>query len=449
MLSESSIIANCTNDTETNNVSEVNLVNNNEFTRSNIEALGTNMRLVDSDPETGLDLFCYVSCKKNDSELLKQCRGVIFDGNNLVLKSFPYTIEYTENDNEEILKNINLSECMVYDSYEGSIIKMFYYKNKWFVSTNRKLDAFRSKWSSKESFGFFFNKALEYQFEVNEKLRENVSYNKDTDNPIQALTSILDTNKQYMFLLLNNQENRIVCDEPITPTIYHVGTFINGNLSVDEDIYIPYPTLHNFNTLKEIYEYVDTLDYKVKQGVHIFAPNNVQYKILNLDYQELYSARGNEPSINYRYLQVRMDSKKNDMLRFLYKQNIQSFDDYENILYDVSNNIYDGYVKRFIKKQFVTLPAEEFKVMSLAHEWHQSDRTNNRINHNKIIEILNEQSPTNLNRIIRRIKLERKTNTNSTEPEIFNNVQVKQNDRRPPGQYKHKKLLPSRKEKKE
>jgi hypothetical protein len=446
-MSDSSVIANCTNDSETTNVLEVDSVNNNEFTRTNIEALGTSVRLVDSDPESGLDLFCYVSCKKNDSDLLKQCRGVIFEGNDLVLKSFPFTIEYTENDNEEILKNINLSDCMVYDSYEGSIIKIFYFKNKWFVSTNRKLDAFRSKWSSKESFGFFFNKALEYQFEVNERLRENVPYNKEVDNPIQALTSILDTNKQYMFLLLNNGENRIVCNEPSEPSVYHVGTFINESLSVDEDIYIPYPKLHNFSSLDEIYEYVDSVDYKVKQGVHIFAPNNVQYKILNLDYQELYTARGNEPSINYRYLQVRMDSKKNEMLRFLYPQNIQSFDDYENILYDVSKKIYDGYVKRFIKKQFVTLPAEEFKVMSLAHEWHQSDRTNNRISNAKIIELLNDQTPTNLNRIIRRIKLERKTAPQNTEQQVSTQVNNK-NDRRP-GQYKHKKLLPLRKEKKE
>lgn len=438
MIVDSSVIANdCVNESGTTSVSEVDSVNKNEFTRNNIELLGSSVRLVDSDPESGLDLFCYVNCKKDDCDLLKQCRGVIFNGNQLILKSFPYTIEYTEKDNDEIVSKINLSECKIYDSYEGSIIKVYYYNNKWFFSTNRKIDAFRSKWSSKQSFGYFFKEALEYQFSVNEKLKQ--FYNKESDNIIDIFTSFLDKNKQYMFLLLNNKENRIVCDNPEVPTVYHVGTFINGNLSLDEDINIPYPPLKTFNNFDEIYEYVDKLDYKKTQGVHIFAPNNIQYKILNLDYQALYSSRGNEPSINYRYLQVRMDPRKNDMLRFLYPDNIQVFDDYENILYDVSKKIYDGYVNRFIKKQFVTLPVEEFKVMSLAHEWHQTDRTNNRINHNKIINLLNEQTPTNLNRIIRRIKLERKSTHLTTEQ--VSSVQVKQNHKRPIGQYKHKKLL--------
>ena len=46
--------------------------------------------------------------------------------------------------------------------------------------------------------------------------------------------------------------------------------------------------------------------------------------------------------------------------------------------------------------------------MSNAHEWHQKDRDNNKISLDKIIEILNNQNPTILNRIIRRIKLEKK-----------------------------------------
>ena len=155
MSSSDSLLATSTNDSEIPVVSSSN--ENVEFTRSNIEALGTNVRIVDSDPNTGLDLFCYVNCQKTDSSLLQQCRGVVFDKDKLVLKTFPYTIELSEaTDKQEITNNINLSECEVYDSFEGSIIKMFYYSGKWFVSTNRKLDAFRSKWASRESFGFFF-----------------------------------------------------------------------------------------------------------------------------------------------------------------------------------------------------------------------------------------------------------------------------------------------------
>lgn len=409
-MSTESIIANeSTRDTETI-VSSTNMVGELEFTRKNIESLGSSIRLVDSDESTGLDLFCYVSCKVNDPEIIKQCRGVVFDKEgNIVLKSFPYTIEFTEENKDEISRDINLSECLVYDSYEGAIIKMFYYQNKWFVSTNRKLDAYRSKWASKESFGFFFQQALEYEFQNNERIKEIVSFNSETDNVVELLgEKILDKNKQYMFLVLNNSENRIVCSEAEHPTIYHVGTYINGELSMDEDIMIPYPRQHNFEDIGELYNYVYSVDYTHIQGVIVFAPNNVQYKILNFDYKDLYTARGNEPSINFRYLQTRMNVDIKKMLTYLYPYKVSSFEDYENIIYKVSKIIYDAYIQRFIKKQFVTLPREEYTVMSQAHDWHQVDRENNRITHNKIIDLLNEQPATTLNRIIRRIKMEEK-----------------------------------------
>jgi hypothetical protein len=177
---------------------------------------------------------------------------------------------------------------------------------------------------------------------------------------------------------------------------------------MEEDIYIPYPREYLFESFENIYEHVFNIDYRKSQGIVIFAPNNRQYKILNLDYRELYNIRGNEPSINYRYLQVRMDPKKNETIRYLYPDNIHSFEEYENNLYNVAKFIYKSYVDRFINKQNVTIPKEEYRIMSAAHSWYQSDRENNRISLDKIICLMNEQTPTLLNSILRRIKLENK-----------------------------------------
>ena len=72
-----------------------------EFNRPNIESVPSHIRLVDSDEENKLDLFCYINCNKTDPEFLKCCRGVVFNEEKLILKSFPYTTEYTENNNKE------------------------------------------------------------------------------------------------------------------------------------------------------------------------------------------------------------------------------------------------------------------------------------------------------------------------------------------------------------
>ena len=416
MTSQTSIPAIDSTITSETDVSTPSIPTEITFNRENIEKYLINkVRLVNS--QDGLDQFCYTSCNKDEPEIVQQCRGVIFDKNKLVSKCYPYTLEYTEDDNDEIVSfNLDLNNCKFYSSYEGCTIKMFNYNDKWFVSTNRKLDCFLSKWASKVSFGDFFIEALLHQFENNERLRENVPFEKGVNDPIEVFSRcVLDKSKQYVFLLLNNSENRIVSDSPEIPTIFHVGTFTNNNeeftLSMDDDIYIPYPESHSFSDLKDIYDYVYNIDYTKLQGVVIFAPNNKQYKILNLYYKELYNIRGNEPSINYRYLQLRMDSRKNEMIRFLYPSNIPVFEEYENYLYDTAKFIYKSYVDRFINKQTVTIPKEEYRIMSAAHTWYQSDRENNRISISKVIEIMNEQQPTHLNSIIRRLKLEKKKKT--------------------------------------
>ena len=65
-----------------------------EFTRANVEALGDAVRKVDQDETTGLDLFCYVRCCPTDEGLIRQCRGVVFHKQEIVMKAFPYTVEY-------------------------------------------------------------------------------------------------------------------------------------------------------------------------------------------------------------------------------------------------------------------------------------------------------------------------------------------------------------------
>ena len=375
----------------------------NEFSRKLVDSMNKQVRLVDSD--NGLDLFCYIKCDSTDSDVLKKCRGVVFNGDKVVMNGFPYTYEYTEDD-----ANIEpiFDQCSFYDSYEGSLIRMFYFDDRWYTSTNRKLDANKSKWSSIESFGHYFKVALEFEVENNEKLRSSIS-GDDSKDIVERFQSTLNTNHQYMFLLLNNEQNRIVCDSPKSPTVFHVGTFIDGTLSMEENINIPYPRQHHFEKISELYDYINSIDIHTKQGVILFAPNNVQYKIYNREYYDLYKVRGNEPSIKFRYLQVRMDKRYNNLLHYLYPTSSNLFDEYENSIYAIGKKIYQAYFDRFIKNEYITVPTEEFAVIRVCHAWHQEDRVNNKISLNKVMEILNMQTPTQINRMIRKLYLDKQS----------------------------------------
>ena len=114
-------------------------------------------------------------------------------------------------------------------------------------------------------------------------------------------------------------------------------------------------------------------------------------------------SRGNEPSLKFRYLQVRMDKDVTDDLYYLYPTFSEIFDDYEKKISSIAEWIYKKYVERYINHNYVAVPKDEFVIMKKCHEWHLENRTNNRISIRKVLEITNQQNATTLNRMIRRI----------------------------------------------
>jgi hypothetical protein len=395
-------------------------ITGNPFTRNKVESLGNRVRITDTDEESGLELYCYVKCGPEDSSLLRQCRGVVFHEQKIVMRAFPYTIEYNHHNDEEIERDISpiFENCSFYDAHEGTLIRMFNFEGKWFTSTHRKLNAFKSKWASKESFGDVFVWSLENEFNTNEKFRNSLP--EEGESTLERFQSTLDTEKQYMFLVLNTKDNRVVCQAPQEPQLYHVGTFVEGKLVLTEDININYPRKHNFANMGEAHDYINNIDIRDLQGLIIFAPDNKQYKILHKDYQHLFKARGNEPSIKFRYLQVRMNQEYVDMLLHLYPDMKETFDNYENMLYAIAKMIHASYVTRHIRNKWSQLPTEEYNVDKACHNWHEEDHKNNRVRLEKVVEVLNLQSATALNKMIRRYNEE-----NKKKDEIQNTIQTR------------------------
>lgn len=372
---------------------------NRQITKDVIYSLGHNIKLLDKDPDNNLELYCYSSCDDNESEIIKNCRGIIFNEDKLILQGFPYISEYNTEYIDKIKMN-DIEEYSFYEAYEGTLLRVFYY-NKWYISTHRKLDAFKSKWSCKDSFGVLFVKSIERIYGEN-------TFNKFLDR--------LDKGKQYMFLLRNNEENRIVCNGDMKGKVYHVGTFVNNELTFDEKIGIESPRKLEFKTKEEIKNYIKSQEYKEVPGIMCFGKTRThpleQFKILHPQYLEYFKVRGNEPSIRFRYLQVRMNKFYNKKLQELYPEYINIFNEYENYILEIARVIYNAYINRFIKKLYVIVPKEQFHIIKECHSWHLKNRETNHISLERVIMSINQQNPTHLNQLIKKYKIEK--NKNST-----------------------------------
>jgi len=410
-------------------------IDNNLSERSRLMALSSKIKLCDTDLENALELFCYSHCDNDENPIIKNSRGVIFDGNNeKIFQGFPYTDEYvidekiTEGTLDFIFSTPESSKFRFFPSTEGTLLRIFFYK-KWYISTHRKLDAFRSKWSSRDSFGQIFVNSLFSLYNKDEHFKKRLGDNLSEENILTAFLNTLDTNNQYIILLGCTSDNRIVCAYHDDNALFHVGTYSNNQqeFNLDDNIGLRKSVELFFTNYASLINYVKNSSFEEKQGIIVFHGNNYtqQLKLVNKEYNQLYQARGNEPSIKFRYLQVRKDKDAVDALYYLYPKFADTFDDYEYTLSQIARKINNAYISRFIKRKHIVVPKEEYTVMRSCHEWHLQDRERNRISLQKVSEILNNQSASQLNKMIRLHKNSDKEFTPSTRPRARSHNEIK------------------------
>jgi hypothetical protein len=390
-----------------------------KITLETIKSLSNKVRLVDSDETNNLELYCYLNISDVDDPILEKCRGVVFNGDNLIVEAYPHTEEIIDSNVALIKQKMadNFDKYSIFESHEGCLIRMFWFNDRWNISTHRKLNAFRSKWASKESFGTIFKRSIENLYNYDENFRNAVG---DSELPLfERYQNVLDKNNQYMFLLKNTFDNRIVCCAPEKPVVYHAGTMKDGKLDINDDCHIPHAKKLHFKDVDNMLEYIDQeMDVTRYQGVICFSndENLKHLKIIKEEYDDFFKARGNESSIKFRYLQVRSTNRNyTDKLYMLYPHMVSCFEETEKIICQIGTEIYNSYVNRFIRKKFVTLPTEDYAVMRECHKWHELDRSTNRVDEQKVMEVLNQQPPTAINKMIRRWRIVKETNNNIIE----------------------------------
>ncbi len=171
-----------------------------------------NVKMYNSEYTTSksdMSTFRSVACEQSDDGVCTK----LFVG-------LPCHIELNEETVNET--ELDLTDCTTMISIEGTIIRAFYAADRWFTSTNRKLDAFKSKWASKrETFGERFCKAVR-------KLKcmaDDDIVNKSDEFVLNEFYEKLGRDRQHMFILKASEEERIVCKASPDEEFVYIGSF--------------------------------------------------------------------------------------------------------------------------------------------------------------------------------------------------------------------------------
>jgi hypothetical protein len=135
--------------------------------------------------------------KKKKSNIINECRSIIID----ISLPKPKIISYTH-DNIEYLKQyqyVYLENDQYEESYEGTLISVYNYDNKWYFSTSRCSDINKSYFYNKENtFGKLFDECLN-------------EYYKDVVDVRVEFTKELNPENCYYFVVIHH-ENKYIID---------------------------------------------------------------------------------------------------------------------------------------------------------------------------------------------------------------------------------------------
>ncbi len=228
--------------------------------------------------DNGYIIFSYNQIESDFyNAIVRECRGIILDE-----ESFqPVCIPFFKfgNYGEGYTPNIDWKTARTQEKIDGSIIKVWFHKNKWQVSTNNTINAYTCPIGQIDLlqidcdftyFGELFDKAKE---------KNNLNF------------SILNKNYTYMFELVSPYNKVVVDYDEID--IYHIGTRDNTTLEeLDIDIGIKKPKNYNLQTLEECIKSANSLSLN-KEGYVVVDKNWNRIKIKSPQYVALHHIKNN------------------------------------------------------------------------------------------------------------------------------------------------------------
>lgn len=340
-----------------------------------------------------LILSHYDQCDNHSDRSIKQERGVIRDINgNLVCQSFGYTHEYNTSDEEwKTMVQYNIQNCHIFIAEEGTLLRLFCYENRWYLSTHKRIDAFTSHWSSTSSFGDLFVEALDYYYQKGEG-KGKLDY-LEKDHLLDVFCAGLDTDRVYTFMLRTNADTRIVCQPPTVPTVYFAGQFYKGMYLEGNPTTLPWPTRVMFTAAEDLSDYIESFDPVKCPGVIVVTPDQNVFKVMTPGYKELTRIRGCEPSLYRVYMRVRQneDELKTFLQLFPESKTTHMMTTIEQSILALARKICNFYMRRFVHKEHVVVDKNYYYIMRLAHQWHSESREQNILSVQKFLEILDKQ----------------------------------------------------------
>jgi hypothetical protein len=294
--------------------------------------LHTKRNLIDNSDSSNEGGLMLLFNKKHETDIQRECNGLILEKDTLnVICASQYDFE------SEIPNDCEFLDAEYCE--DGTVLRLYYYNDRWCVATRKCIDARISYWSSEKSFDEMFWELF-----------------KDAD-----LTQ-LNTKCTYLFILLHNENNHVV--KHVKNTLVYTGCIDNEILEyVDDNIVdrfkidtLVLPQKLNLSVNDSIEDNYERYFNPFKRGVILrfkTKENNIKYMKYDFkSFSYIKDIRGNEPSIRVRYLQLLSEPDRLQIFINYYPEHEFLFEMIYHNINTVCHSIYRIYRETHVKHYY-------------------------------------------------------------------------------------------------
>ena len=279
-------------------------------------------------------------------------RSVVHSNGNILAFSPPKSIS-----EGQFMSHYPPSECYAEEIVDGTMINLFYDKltKSWEISSKSTIGAkcffFKnSEFKEENTFRYmFFEVCKEIGFDYTSLPEENC-YSFVFQHPRNRI--VVPIKEMKLYLIASYQINN---------DNYTIRKLENEELdTLLKSTSIQRPKTYNFTTYDDLETLILVMneDYK-EAGIMIYHdPTGLRTKIRNPNYECIRGLRGNQPKLQYRYLELRQEGNVSAYLRY-YPEALPEFNKYKQQIHSFTEKLHSHYINCYIKKMGPLMEFEE------------------------------------------------------------------------------------------
>jgi hypothetical protein len=276
-------------------------------------------------------------------------RSVIFKDDGTVVSFAPPKSLMTES------LNIDLDSEFVAETFvEGTMINVFYEveTNSWEIATRSSVGGgtcffMENGFKEENTFKYMFDEVCHHiGLDLND-LNKKFVYSFVMQHPRNRIVTIITEMSLYLVDVYQMEDNKTIRVVSINNELEQLG------LNASKVKLVNSISLKNEEDLKNCIKSMASMNTPYHTvGVVIKNNQGERYKFRNPTYEHVRQLRGNQPKLQYQYINLRQIGKVAEYLQY-YKEHKKPFNDFRNMIHAYTNELFSNYIRCYIKKEKV------------------------------------------------------------------------------------------------